>query len=89
MVDILQGSVVQSVVNLTSSLRVISVNCFSGFNTQYSDIFLLKKMWVAFAKATHIFFSKKFQHIGISLEVNFNKLLTNDIVNFEQLGPEL
>ena len=39
------------------------------------------------AKATHIFFSKKFQHICVSLDVNFNKSLTNDVVSFEQLGP--
>ena len=34
------------------------------------------------------FFSKKFQHICVSLDVNFNESLTNDIVSFEQLGPE-
>ena len=34
------------------------------------------------------FFSKKFQYICVSLDVNFNELLTNDIVSFEQLGPE-
>ena len=39
------------------------------------------------AKATHIFFSKKFQHICVSFDVNFNESLTNDIVSFEQLGP--
>ena len=39
------------------------------------------------AKATHIFFSKKFQHICVSLELNFNESLTNDFVSFEQLGP--
>ena len=39
------------------------------------------------AKATHIFFSKKFQHIFVSLNVNFKESLTNDIVSFEQLGP--
>ena len=33
------------------------------------------------------FFSKKFQHICVSLDVNFNESLTNDIVSFEQLGP--
>ena len=33
------------------------------------------------------FFSKKFQHICISLNVNFNESLTNDVVSFEQLGP--
>ena len=34
------------------------------------------------------FFSKKFQHICISLDVNFNESLTNDVVSFEQLGPD-
>ena len=38
------------------------------------------------AKATHIFFSKKFQHICVSLDVNFNESLTNNVVSFEQLG---
>ena len=33
------------------------------------------------------FFSKKFQHICVSLDVNFNESLTNDFVSFEQLGP--
>ena len=33
------------------------------------------------------FFSKKFQHICVSLDVNFNESLTKDIVSFEQLGP--
>ena len=33
--------------------------------------------------------SKKFQHICISLDVNFNETLTNDVVSFEQLGPEV
>ena len=50
-------------------------------------IFFAKKVSVAFAKATHIFFSKKFQHVCISLDVNFNESLTNDVVSFEQLGP--
>ena len=35
------------------------------------------------------FFSKKFQHIYISLDVKFNESLTNDVVSFEQLGPDL
>ena len=39
--DNILGPVVQSIVSLTSSLRVIwlTVYCFSGFNIQYSDIF--------------------------------------------------
>ena len=36
---IILGPVVQSVVSLTSPLRVISLTVFSGFNIQYSDIF--------------------------------------------------
>ena len=39
------------------------------------------------AKATHIFFSKKFQHICVSLDVYFNESFTNNVVSFEQLGP--
>ena len=39
------------------------------------------------AKATHIFLAKKIQHICVSLDVNFNESLTNDVVSFEQLGP--
>ena len=33
------------------------------------------------------FFSKNYQNICVSLDVNFNESLTNDIVSFEQLGP--
>ena len=32
------------------------------------------------------FFSAKNQHICVSLDVNFNESLTNDVVSFEQLG---
>ena len=45
-------------------------------------------MWVAFAKATHIFSANKIQHICVSLDENFNESLTYDVVSFEQLGPE-
>ena len=56
------------------------MNYFSRFNTQYSDIFCT-------AKATHIFSAKNFKHICVSLDLNFNESLTNDIISFEQLGP--
>ena len=47
-------------------------------------------MGVAFtnAKATHIIFSKDIDVYDIFNEQNFNDTLTNDIVSFEQLGPE-
>ena len=35
------------------------------------------------------FFSKKFQHNCVSLDVNFNESLTNDVVSFGKLGPGL
>ena len=76
------GPVVQSVISLTSSLRVILLTVLAD-SIYKILIFFAEKMWVAFAH----FFSKKFQHICVLLDVNFNELLTNDIVSFEQLGP--
>ena len=45
-------------------------------------------MWVAFAKATHIFFSKNISIYPIFNDQSFNDMLTNNIISFEQLGPE-
>ena len=45
-------------------------------------------MWVAFAKATHIFSAKILAYMPY-LIINFNDMLTNNIVSFEQLGPGL
>ena len=79
------GPVVQSVVSLTSSLRVISLTVLA--DSIYSIlIFLLKNVSACTAKATHIFFQQKFQHICVSPDVNFNDALTNDNVSFKQLG---
>ena len=79
---------VQSVVSLTSSLRVISLTVLA--DSMYNIlIFFAEKMWVALhCKSYSHFFSKKFQQICVSLDVNFNKSLSNDIVSFEQLGPD-
>ena len=48
-------------------------------------------MWEAFAnaKATHIFAAKNISVYGIFNDQSFNDTLTNGIVRFEQLGPEL
>ena len=53
--------------------------------------FFTEKMSVAFAmqKPLTFFFSKKFQHICVSLGVNFNESLSNDVISFEQLGPDV
>ena len=69
-----QGPVVQRVFSLTSWLRVISLTVLE--DSMYNILIFF---------SAH-FFSKKFQHICTSLNLNFNKLLTNDIVSFEQLG---
>ena len=46
-------------------------------------------MRVAFAnaKASHFFFSKNISVYAIFNNQSFKDTLTNDIVNFEQLGP--
>ena len=41
----------------------------------------------AVAKASHIFFNKKYWQILDISVWNFNETLTNDIVSFEQPGP--
>ena len=72
------GPVVQSVVSLTSSLRVISLTVFAD------SIYNILKFFAE--KILSHFFSKIFQHICVSLDSNFNDSLTNDIVSFEQRG---
>ena len=55
------GPVVQSIVSLTSSL-VVKMLTILVRTISNSQVFLLKKMWVAFAnaKATHIFFQQTY-----------------------------
>ena len=50
-------------------------------------IFFAEKNVTSFCKSYSHFFSKKILRICLSLDVNFNESLTNDIVSFEQLGP--
>ena len=82
-----QGPVVQSVVSLMSSLRVISLTVLvdSIYNIL---IFFAEKMWVAFAlQKLLIFFQQKISAY-LRISVNFYELLTNNVVSFEQLGPD-
>ena len=79
------GPVVQSVVSLTSSLRVISLTVLADAIHNIL-IFFAEKNESSFCSYSHLF-SKKFQHICVSLDVNFNESLTNDVISFEQLGP--
>ena len=83
------GLVVQSVVSLTSSLRVISLTVLAD-SIHNILIFFAEKMWVAFALQKLLtFFQQKISEYCVSLDVNFNESLTNDIVSFEQLGPDI
>ena len=75
-----QAPVVQSVVSLTSSLRAISLAILAD------SIYSFLKFFAE--KCDSHFFSKKFQHTCV-LDVNFNESLTNDVVSFEQQGPDL
>ena len=81
--NIFLGPVVQSIVSLTSSLRAISLTILADSIYNFLKFFAEKNV-----KSYSHFFSKKFQHICVSLDVNFNESLTNDVVSFEQLGPD-
>ena len=83
--DIDHGPVVQSVVSLTRSLRVILLTILA--DSMHNILILFAENNVKNCKSYAHFFSEKIQHICVSLDVNFNESLTNDIVSFEQLGP--
>ena len=69
------GPVVQSVVSLMSWLRVISLTVLADS---------LYNILIFFAENS----AKNFSIFVYHSDVNFNESLTNDIVSFEQLGPE-
>ena len=52
----------------------------------YSQVFLLKKCK---CKSYSHFLNKNISEYAIFNDQRFNDMLTNDIVNFEQLGPEV
>ena len=82
----LLGPDVQSVVSLTSSLRVISLTVLA--DSIYNIlIFFAEKMWVAFALQKLLTFFQQKISAYLRITINFNESLTNDIVSFEQLGP--
>ena len=86
---LIQGPVVQSIVSLTSSLRVISLTVLA--DSIYNIlIFFAEKMWVAFAlqKLLTFFQQKNSAYLRIT-RCNFNESLTNVVVSFEQLSPEI
>ena len=69
------GPVVQSIVSLTSSLVVKMLTVLVS-TISNSQVFL------------H-FFSKHISKYAIFNNQSFNNMLTNDIVSFEQMGPDI
>ena len=84
-----QDSDVQSIISLKSSLVVKMLTVLVS-TISNSQLFLLKKMWVAFAnaKATHIFSAKILAYMPYLMIKVLKDTLTNDMVSFEQLGPD-
>ena len=67
-------------------MLIVLVNIISN-----SQVFLLKKceQLLQMQKLLTFFFSKNISIYAIFSGQRFNDTLTNDIVSFEQLGPEL
>ena len=76
------GPVVQSIVNLTSSLRVIPLTVLAD-SVHNNLIFFAEKMWVAFALLT--FFQQKISAYLLITLCKFQRII-NYVVSFEQLG---
>ena len=49
----------------------------------------MSSLFAKATKATHIFFSKNISIYAIFNDQSFNHTLTNDIISFEQQGPEI
>ena len=82
-----QGSFVQSIVSLTSSLAVKMLTVLVSTISD-SQLLLLKNV-SSFCKCKRYshFFNKNISIYAIFNYQSFNGMLTNDIVSFEQLGP--
>ena len=84
-----QGPVVQSIVSLTSSLVVKMLTVLESTMSYLIGIFAEKNV-SSFCKGKSYshFFSKNISIYAIFNDQSFNNTLTNDIVSFEQLGPD-
>ena len=82
-----QVPAVQSIVSLTGSLvvKMLTVLVSTISNAQ---VFLLKKIEKQMQKL-HIFFSNDNSVYAIFNDQSFNDTLPNDIVSFEQMGPDV
>ena len=83
----LLGPVVQSVVSLTSSLRIISLTVLADSVYNILKFFAEKCEKLLHCKSYSHFFQQKISAYLRITQCKFNESLTNDIVSFEQLGP--
>ena len=88
--DCNQGPVAQSIDSLTSSL-VVKMFTVLVSTISNSQVFLLKKNVSTFCKCktTHIIQQKNISVYAVFNDKSFNNTLTNNVVTFEQLGPEV
>ena len=78
-----QGPVVKSILSLTSSLKGQLVKLFTTLLPNTLIVFV-EKMRIAF----HIFSTKNIGLLEILMFEILTKMLTNDIVSFEQVNPD-
>ena len=88
-ITIYQGPFDQSVISLTSSL-VVKMLTVVVSKISNSQVFLLKNV-SSFCKCKSYshFFSKNINVYAIFNDRSFNHMLTNNIISFEQLGPDI
>ena len=88
--QIYQGPVVQSIVSLTSSL-VVKILTVLVSTISNSQVFFAEKNVSSFCKCKSYshFSAKILAYMPIFKDQSFNDALTNDIVSFDQLDPDV
>ena len=85
----IQGPVVQSIVSLINSLVVKLLTVLVSIISN-SQVFLLKKCeYLLKTQKLLTFFSKNISTYAIFNYQSFKGTLTNDVISFEQLGPDV
>ena len=84
------GPVVQSIVSITSSLLVKMLTVLIS-TISNSQVFICWKNVSSFCKCKSYshFFCKNIRVYAIFNDQSFNDTLTNDIISFEELGPDI
>ena len=81
------GPDIQSIISLTTLRRQL-VKYMPNYIIKYTEIFCWKNVRIFCKRFSH-FSNKKYLCICNIYILNFKVMLTNDVVNFEQLAPGL